>query len=566
MDKLKSTTAWLTASLVVALLYRLPALWNAFAGDYVVQDDARQHVFWMLRFADPALFPDDLLADYFQAAAPAGYSLIYRAGVFLGGGVWALNKGLPVVIALVTTAWGFSVTLQLLPIPLAGFVTTLFLNQTLLVRDDIDSATPAAFFYPIFLAFLHSILKKSWPACALLILLMGLFYPQGVLIMAGTLGLQLLCWRHGRPALSQKSADYQLWLAGWVAAACVLLPYAIAASPYGPVVTLAQGQEMFALSSEGWSEFFVDNPVDYWLCGKRSGLFPTEWCAIKAGSFPLLGLIWVVPFALLVAQRSRLPRAFAAGMALFGRVALASGLCFAAAHLLLFRLHLPNRYGEHSLRVVGAMSLGLAVFWGINRFRRQGRLSRTVGVGLAAWTVIPLLVAVIVTGQNLGNYTRGQSPDLYAYLQQQPKDTLVASLTEETNNLPSFAQRSIFVGAESYTLPYHLGYYAEVKQRTVDLINAQYSLEPSGVQAFLAKYPIDLWLLHENAFTPKWIQRSDWLKQYLHEASTPLRTIQAGRPAALQFASEACTVAEIDDFVVLEADCLRQALGEDSSP
>jgi len=49
----------------------------------MVQDDARQHVFWMQRFLDPALFPRDLIADYFQSVAPAGYTAIYQmmAGV-----------------------------------------------------------------------------------------------------------------------------------------------------------------------------------------------------------------------------------------------------------------------------------------------------------------------------------------------------------------------------------------------------------------------------------------------------------------------------------------------------
>ncbi|MGJ3254530.1 MAG: hypothetical protein ACFE0J_25860, partial [Elainellaceae cyanobacterium] len=63
---------WFCLSLTFAAIYSLLALQQAFSADYVVQDDARQHVFWMQRFLNPDLFPDDLIADYFQSVAPAG--------------------------------------------------------------------------------------------------------------------------------------------------------------------------------------------------------------------------------------------------------------------------------------------------------------------------------------------------------------------------------------------------------------------------------------------------------------------------------------------------------------
>ena len=49
-----------------------------------MQDDARQHVFWMQRFIDSELFPHDLIADYFQSVAPTGYTTLYRIAAALG--------------------------------------------------------------------------------------------------------------------------------------------------------------------------------------------------------------------------------------------------------------------------------------------------------------------------------------------------------------------------------------------------------------------------------------------------------------------------------------------------
>ena len=52
---------------------RFPALRLAFASIYLA-DDVREHVFWMFRYMDPGLFPQDPIADYFQSLAPSGYA------------------------------------------------------------------------------------------------------------------------------------------------------------------------------------------------------------------------------------------------------------------------------------------------------------------------------------------------------------------------------------------------------------------------------------------------------------------------------------------------------------
>ena len=558
------TTAWFLLSLAIAVLYSLPALYIAFSGDYVVQDDARQHVFWMQRFMDPTLFPNDLFADYFQSVAPWGYTTLYRMGVSLGLGLWTVNKLLPVLINLVSAAYTFGTVTQLVPIPLAGFVSVIFLNQTLIERDDVVSATPAAFFYPLFLAFLYYLLKRSVVPCVVTIVLLGLFYPQGVLIMSGILGLRILRWRQGQLWFSQTSADYWLWGMGSLAALGVLLPYLFKDSAYGSVLTAAQGREMFALSFHGWSRFFADNFVDYWLFGQRSGFLPTEWEEGHLSNRLQILLTLAIPFLLAFPGRSRLAREATPRIRLLWEIVIASTACFLAAHLLLFKLHLPNRYTEHSFRILVALGIGVAVALWLDRL--QPSQIKRVGIGLtlvlSTWAIAPILMHDFdSTDSKLsGNYLQGEFPQLYAYLQQQPKDISIASLTEETNNLPSFTQRSLFVGGEGYTLPYHLDFYHEVKQRTIDLINAQYSIEPSIVQAFLAQYPIDFWLIDQDMFTLAGIEESKWLQQYLPETTAPQKALLSGQPTVLEVMAETCTTLKVENLQVLDADCLQQTL------
>lgn len=156
---------WFVLSLTFAVLFGILGLQQGFRADYVVQDDARQHVFWMQRFLDPSLFPNDWISDYFQSIAPTGYHLFYRIPALLGINPLLFNKFLPMALGLITTAYAFGICLELLPVPLAGFIGSLVLNQNLWVQDDLVSGTARSFLYPCFLAFLYYLLRGSLLPC-----------------------------------------------------------------------------------------------------------------------------------------------------------------------------------------------------------------------------------------------------------------------------------------------------------------------------------------------------------------------------------------------------------------
>ena len=78
----------------------------------VVQDDARQHVFWMQRLVDPSLLQDDLFADYFASQAPPGFVLLYR-GLLLFANPLTASKLLPPVLGLLAAVWCAMVTMVL---------------------------------------------------------------------------------------------------------------------------------------------------------------------------------------------------------------------------------------------------------------------------------------------------------------------------------------------------------------------------------------------------------------------------------------------------------------------
>ncbi|MEQ9233717.1 hypothetical protein [Coleofasciculus sp. E2-BRE-01] len=558
---------WLSLSLTFAAIYAYPALQEVLSHDYIVQDDARQHVFWMRRFLDSQVFPGDLIADYFQSVAPWGYATFYRLFATVGIDPMTLSKILPPTLGLVATAYCFGITLQLLPVPVAGFIASLLLNQNLWMRDDLVSATPVAFVYPLFLAFVYYRLRRLLLPALVAIALLGVFYPQCVLIVALLLIVQLGRWEQGRFRLSPVRSDY--WFCGWgLGVACVVLfPY-LNPSEFGSVITVTQARRLSAFSAEGWSSFFNDDPWNYWVCGKRSGMLPTEWCRLMAKYSILLvpPQVWVsfsLPFLLNYPSRFPLVKRVSGGIRLLPQMLLVSMGMFVAAHLFLFKLHLPNRYTEHSLRIVVALAAAVALTILLDTGLRvaQTKGKPLWGVGFMGGLVAILMVYPSLLQANdypfpISRYTVGTMPELYEFLQQQPQDTVIASLTEEANSLPTFAQRSILVGGEGYALPYHLDYYHEMYRRTVDLIEAQYSLDEGVVQDFIRRYGVDLWLVEQGAFTPEYVMGNRWIQEYEAAATGARLSLQGGGLPVLAAKMERCMVFEGEGLVVLSADCL----------
>lgn len=554
---------WFSLSLTFAAIYSLLALQEAFSHTYVIQDDARQHVFWMQRFVDPALFPDDLIADYFQAVAPAGYTALYWGMAKLGLSPILLSKLLPLVLSLLTAGYCFVVTLQLFPIPAAAFSSTLLLSQALGLTDAIVSGTPKAFIYPLLLAFLYFRLRGAlWP-CLGAIALQGLFYPQLVFIAAGTLLLQLLDWRPGYLGLCRDSDQRRFSLAGLMVAGLVLLPYVLKSSEFGPVISLAQAQVMPEFLEGGRSRFFyADEPMKFWLHG-RGGIRANSVLTPITNSLGVLLLLlpWFPKAFPLVKQLTQ-------GIMLLPRLLLVSLGMFFLAHWVLFKLHLPSRYTEHSLRVIMTLSAGIVLIllmdavwqWAVlgQGHRKLGKATLALGTtGLLSCGL--LFYPSFVDQFPITRYQVGTAPALYAFLRSQPKDTLVASLSGEANNLPTFAQRSILVGDE-YAIPYHAGYYRRFRQRAIDLINAQYSSDPRRARDFIRRYGTDFWLLDRRAFTPGYLEDKDWIWQYQPAATQALDGLTSGQQPAIATTIDTCSVFETPALIALQADCLLATL------
>ena len=557
----KSTVIfWFSLTLTFAAVYGLMVLQKAFGAEYIVQDDARQHVFWMQRFVDSQLFPKDLIADYFQTVAPAGYTGLYWFAAKLGIAPLLLSKLLPPILGIITTAYCFALTMQLLPVPVAGFISSLFLNHYLWMRDDLVSATAVAFVYPLFAAFLYYWTRRALlPACASLALL-GLFYPQAVLISAGIIIIEL--WR---------KQDYRFCLSCLAVAFSVMLLYALKSNGYGPVVTAAEARNLPEFLPGGEFKFFNKYPQDFWFTGQRSGIAPRFGSILPLVTGGLLPLLLLFNW-----NRSRLEnqklqnqnQSLASSpfpllrrlenIGLLLEIILASLAMFFICHAMLFRLHLPSRYTEHSLRFVAAIAAGIALTVLVDAVASWSQKQRKP---IVHYIFTALVLGVVILEPTWlkrfprTDYVIGKAAPAYEFFAAQPKDILVASLAAEANNIPLFSQRSIIVGSEGYPVPYHKKYYKEMRQRTVDSIAAHYSPDIQDLRRFTEGYSIDFWMVEEGAFTPDYITRDRWMMQYRDTANEAIANLQQGKTPALARASDRCTVLQSDRFAIIEAKC-----------
>ena len=549
---------WFILSMTLAVLYGFLALKKAFLSSLSVQDDARQHIFWMQRFFNADLFPNDLIADYFQSVAPAGYTWLYKSLAFIGINPLILAKIIPFILGLICTYYIFRITLEILPVTMAGFIAALVMNQAIWMKDDVASATPRAFIYPFFLAFLYYLIRGSLVRMGIAIALVGLFYPQYVFVASGMLILRLICWRNGRFQFSSEKQDFIFCGVGLSTAFFVLLPYALTSSEFGPTISREAAMKLREFYPNGRSTFFHVHPKDFWLTGKRSGIFPKS---LFTPATQCAGL--VLPFLLSFGSAFPLIKNITSRIWLLVHLLLSSLGMFFIAHILLFRLHLPSRYTGLSFRIIIALATAIALTliidalfnWAENREKFPIKFRPIISLVLTGLILASLvLYPAFVKGFPLVKYKVGRATDLYDFFREQPDDILIASLEEEANLLPTFAQRSILLGRE-YAIPYQVGYYTQFRQRVIDLIVAQYSSDLIDVKSFIQKYGVDFWMVHRGTFTPEYVEKNSWLMQY-ESAQDAVTFLQLGYIPALATTIPICTVFQNDSLFVLDANCI----------
>lgn len=253
-----------------------------------------------------------------------------------------------------------------------------------------------------------------------------------------------------------------------------------------------------------------------------------------------------------------------------------SAFWFVVSHQLLFKLHLPNRYVGRFLLLIFVLlaALALIIFidglllWGCQCLKTAGKsghgLQARTGALLASGLAtglfaILVLYPVTYSGYPSTSLARGQVPDLYRFFATQPQNSVIASLSPEANNLPSFSGRSVLVSSE-IAIPYHVTYYREIDRRARDLIEAHYTTNPETLRSFIERYGVTHWLLDSNAYNPTALNQDRWIQQYQPEAGEAISTLASRQTPVLQQVSDRCPLFHMEHYWVLDAACILRAI------
>jgi hypothetical protein len=552
---------WLLAALALTTLFMARTMAPALNPD-VIQDDARQHVFWIARLRDPELFPNDLIAEYYQAVAPPAYSGLYWA---LSWGVDLLpaSKLLPPVLGLLSALFTFLLACRLHPSQSGGFLAAVLLSWYVWQYDDLPSATPRAFLLPLLAAQLWALAAGRLALAVGLVTAAALFYPVGGALGLALLGVRLVGWQGWRPTLTRQRSAWVAFLAAGALVGVALVPSHLAVLPFGPGLSAAEARKMPDFGPNGRFPFFGGSPYVYWLASPRSGLD----LRVSDGLFlkiPVLfeyaGLAALLPLLRLV--RRPLPgvlRLSRHGIILLQLLIASFGLFF-LAHLLLFHLYVPSRYVKWSvplvLAVAGGLALGILIealaarLWPSRRRLVVGGLALGLGFALAVYP-----------GHYYGGFSVDQHPAITAYLRAQPKHIVVAGVPSETDLVPSLAARRVLTDRE-HVYAWHLGYYREMRRRTDDLIEAYYADSAREVAAFAARYEVDLFLVNRAAFRQETFYRTwsgDPTQRFEPFISAVSRQLGQAKSFALLELAGDCAVADDGEVAVVPSTCLDSA-------
>ncbi len=549
----RRTIGWLLLSSVIPLYFGGLTWLHSVSQPYIVQDDARQHVVFLERLWDPQLFPKDPIADYFQAVAPVGYKTLYGLVAHLGISPIDLAKILPLILGLIATVYLFGISLQLLPVPINGVLAVLIFNQQIWLDDSLTSATPRAFIYPIFTAFLYYLIRRSFFPCLMTIGLQGLFFPQLVFVQILILFLQLFRQQKHR-------FNLQLAISGILIASIVLLPYAVNRSGYGAAITLEQMKAMPEYGLGGRNEYFGVSFWQFWLFGNSGLRIP--W-------FPSLSLIGLsLPWI----WRSQLPliQRISGEVKQLLHVLLASLVMYGLAHLLLLKLHFPSRYTYHTLRIILPIAAAIVLTTLLETSwrwlqqkqqfsnREKGRIGAIVGLIL----IVMIVPAIPPLFYQFQGWVVGEAPAIYQYLLKQPEQVRIASIAPEANNIPAFANRSTLVGRE-FALPHHPSYYQSFQPRVIELLHGLYSTESTKLIQLIDRYRIDFLLIEQDFMQPDYLQQ-DWLvhSSFRAEVEEIIHRLSINELPIIAHWIRNCTVASTvtstESLSLIDAACIKQ--------
>lgn len=469
--------------------------------EYPVYDgDARQHVYWTARFQDPSLFPNDPITDFFasQVFAPPGHHLVYKALTPFMDPVAASQA---VCLAVVLLSLFLMERLcAALGMPALGRAVAVGLS--LFFFEHLWGGLPRNYKVPILLGHCWLLVKDRQVLAAALVPLQAVFYPPMVPITLTLSGLRLATalWPNPLRGIGEPRTLGRIS----ALAAATLVTFLYLTTAYSTAEQETVGRQVTAEEARAMPEFGPDGRTPFFNEG--------WWTFVSDGrsgfSFNKYKHLLIILGAVAVFSRFRALR--------FPRLSgelLGTGLgLWALAHAVLFALHIPARYTDHTLPLAFLLAVGMSLGAWAPRLEAMYETWLAGSVrGLPVWGVLLAGAGLFLVVQHATRF-----PDVVAVDQAEfemlraldtlPKYGMVAGHPRTMNNVPIHTSLPVVASKEA-ALPYYTGYYAVVSRRIRDSFEAYYAGDFARVEAFAARYGVTALVIRHRHFTPRYLKK-----------------------------------------------------------
>jgi hypothetical protein len=469
-------SAWICLALAI-VLWTGPSIIR----QDVFDGDATQHVFWLYRYADPTLFPNDISIEYFASpsVAPWGYRALYAVLASSADAQRVAEIVAAVLLAIsIALAWKLGVALVDAARPMAGLIAVVVTIALLPVNDLLPPmGLQRTFALPITLLCLWALVARRYQWVGVSWLAAALFYPILIVVLGLTAGIvflrDLLRERHLPPKWQWNV------LLGVVAIALVLFGSSTAEN-VGPMVTHAQALHMPEFGPLGRQDLFGPKSFGSYFGQPRTGLGWSRKMLLAMGA--TFGL------ALVLGRRRLIPPA-AWTLAGVGIVT------WWLARVFLFHLYLPNRHSKLAIAAFAIVAFTAGTYALVQHLASTQPQTRKWPAWVLA-CIAPVVVVIVLLPQAAAAWQRPVDQDMeraYEFIASLPKDCIVAAHPDLANDVPLRTRRSVLVSTEE-SIAFMQGYYRRLVPRIESSLQAAYATSWDQLEASLAPYDVAVML------------------------------------------------------------------------
>jgi hypothetical protein len=477
------------------------------------EDDAQQHVWWAYQYANPALYPHDEMLRFMSGppCAPIGYKALYQ--IFTPHfDAQRFSESVPFVLSALLMVVALLVGYRVGGGPAAAIVLGIVITDRYYL-DHLQGGFPRSYGLLIMLFAMWALMARRLVWLGVAFLAAGLFYPPA-LVPPAMCAFVALGWDTLK---TKKLPKDWIPLGLMTAAAVVMMLVFMKGLPpeFGPVVTAEQARTMPEFQPEARAEYFGQGWRDFIFENPLSGFGQPMPEVLK-----FFGLIVLS----VVLFRNFMPRE---GWFLL----IGSLLSFIAAHILIFKMHVPNRHVQYPLVVFRLIWIA-ALVKPIVDLSTQA-LRRVPAVWNARGPIVAVILVAVLIGIGTSSIKRmtkelhakvnQDEENAFAFIRSLPPDVLVAAHPYDADKIPLRTQHSVLAMWETYH-PYWMGYYHYIQPRVEASLYATYASDWNDLAKLNTQYGVGVFLVNEDRY---WDNHSIWFcRPYTPEA---VRLVEIGR-------------------------------------